>query len=33
MADNTSDVLADVPTELYIGGKFLPAADRGRCLI
>jgi succinate-semialdehyde dehydrogenase/glutarate-semialdehyde dehydrogenase len=30
MADNTSDVLADVPTELYIGGKFVPAADGGR---
>jgi succinate-semialdehyde dehydrogenase / glutarate-semialdehyde dehydrogenase len=30
MADDTSDVLADVPTELYIGGKFVPAADGGR---
>jgi succinate-semialdehyde dehydrogenase/glutarate-semialdehyde dehydrogenase len=30
MADYTSDVPADVPTELYIGGKFVPAADGGR---
>jgi succinate-semialdehyde dehydrogenase/glutarate-semialdehyde dehydrogenase len=30
MADNTSDVLADLPTDLYIGGKFVPAADGRR---
>ena len=30
MADKTLGVLTDVPTELYIGGKFVPAADGGR---
>jgi succinate-semialdehyde dehydrogenase/glutarate-semialdehyde dehydrogenase len=30
MADQTFGTLTDLPTELYIGGKFLPAADGGR---
>jgi succinate-semialdehyde dehydrogenase / glutarate-semialdehyde dehydrogenase len=30
MAYKTSDILVDVPTDLYIGGKFSPAADGRR---
>jgi succinate-semialdehyde dehydrogenase / glutarate-semialdehyde dehydrogenase len=30
MADNDLNVLTDVPTDLYIGGKWLPATDGGR---
>ena len=30
MSDKTLNILEDVPTELYIGGKFTPAADGGR---
>src|SRR5215475_7992595 len=30
MADNESNVLIDAPSDLYIGGKWLPATDGGR---